>query len=109
MTNRWMVSSFTASSLIHLGLIPIAALIMHAKPIKPVTVPIELIDVPRVDEPKHTTAPKLLSKPLLETSPRPPSGNTKEAVKENPAEPAPPLASLPEKSGAANAGWNSGT
>ena len=125
MTNRWMVSSFTASSLIHLGLIPIAALIMHAKPIKPVTVPIELIDVPRVDEPKkvevapplrppapkpkHTTAPKLLSKPLLETSPRPPSGNTKEEVKDKPPEPPPPLASLPEKSGAASGGRNSGT
>lgn len=125
MNDRWLVSSFTASSLVHLGLIPIAALIMHAKPIKPVTVPIELIDVPRVEEPKKvevappppppapkpkpTTAPKLLSKPVLDTSPLPPTGNTKEEAKEKPMEPAPPLASLPEKSGAASGGWNSGT
>jgi protein TonB len=125
MNDRWLVSSFTASSLIHLVLIPIAALIIHAKPIKPVTVPIELIDVPPVEEPKkvevapphpppapkpkHTTAPKLLSKRVLETSPLPPTGNTKEAFKEKPVEPSPPLAALPEKSGAASAGWNSGT
>jgi len=126
MNDRWLVSSFTASSLIHLGLIPIAALMMHAKPIKPVTVPIELIDVPRVDEPKKvevapplpppptpkpkkTTEPKLLSKPLIETSPLPPTGNTKEEIKEKPVEQPLPLASLPEKSDAASAGWNSGT
>ncbi len=45
-------SSFTASSLIHLGIIPVAALVMHAKPIKPAIVPIELIDVPRIEQPK---------------------------------------------------------
>ena len=50
MNERWLVSSFTASSLIHLGIIPLAALIMHAKPIKPATVPIELV-VARVDQP----------------------------------------------------------
>jgi protein TonB len=125
MNDRWLVSSFTASSLIHLGLIPIAALILHAKPIKPVTVPIELIDVPRADEPKKVevvppppppasqpkkaTAPKLLSKPMLDTNPLPPTGNTREQIKEKPVKPAPPPASLPEKSGAATAGWNSGT
>ncbi len=52
MNERWLVSSFTASSLIHLGIIPLAALVMHAKPIKPAMVPIELVDVPRVEEPK---------------------------------------------------------
>ena len=52
MNERWLIPSFTASSLIHLGIIPLAALIMHAKPLKPVTVPIELIDVPRVEQPK---------------------------------------------------------
>jgi len=79
MNNRWLVSSFTASSLIHLSLIPVAALIMHANPIKPVNVPVELIDIPRVEQPKklevappppppkprpkpqNITAPKLLS------------------------------------------------
>lgn len=125
MTDRRLISSFTASSLIHLGLIPLAALVMHAKPMKSVMMPIELIDVPRVEEPKKVevtpppppapkpkpkgiTAPKLLSKPMLETSPLPPTGNTKEEVKEKPVEPA-PLASLPDKSGAAAAGWNTGS
>ncbi len=84
MNERWLVSSFTASSLIHLGIIPLAALVMHAKPIKPATVPIELVDVPRVEEPKkvevappppppkpkNITAPKLLSKPRSRNPPR---------------------------------------
>jgi protein TonB len=129
MNDRWLVSSFTASSLIHLGLIPMAALIMHAKPIKPVTVPIELIDVPRVEQPKqieaapppphppapkpkpqNVTAPKLLSKPVLESSPLPPTRNTKEEIKEpEPKIEPPPLASLPEKAGAAQGGWSSGS
>ena len=108
-------------------MIPIAALIIHAKPIKPVTVPIELIDVPRAEEPKkievappppppapkpkpkpqNITAPKLLSKPVFETSPLPPTGNTKEEIKEKPVEQSrQPLASLPENPGAAKAGWN---
>jgi TonB family protein len=129
MSDRWLIPSFTASSLIHLGLIPIAALIMHAKPIKPVAVPIELIDAPRVEQPKkievapppapkpktkpqNVTAPKLLSKPVLESSPLPRSGNTKEEIKEKPKEEPKeepqPLASLPEKAGAAQGGWNTG-
>jgi TonB family protein len=124
MNERWLVSSFTASSLIHLGIIPLAALVMHAKTIKPAMVPIELVDVARIEEPKkvevtppppppapkpklqNITAPKLLSKPVFETSPLPPTGNTKEEVKEKPVEQ--PLASLPDNSGAANAGWNVG-
>ena len=127
MNERWLVSSFTASSLIHLGIIPLAALVMHAKPIKPSMVPIELVDVPRVEEPKkveipppppppapkakpkNITAPKLLSKPVLETSPLPPTGNTKEEVKEKPVEQPQPLASLPDTSGSAKAGWNAGS
>ena len=128
MTERWLISSFTASSLIHLSLIPLAALVMHAKPLKPVNVPIELIELPRVEQPKkvevalpspppvpqaklkpqNITAPELLSKPVFETSPLPPTGNTKEPVKEKPiAEP--PLASLPENANASKAGWNAGT
>ena len=124
MNERWLVSSFTASSLIHLGIIPLAALVMHAKPIKPAMVPIELVDVARVEEPKkvevpppppppapkprlqNITAPKLISKPVFETSPLPPTGNTKEEIKEKPVEQ--PLASLPDNSGAAKAGWNVG-
>jgi len=108
MNERWLVSSFTASSLIHLGIIPLAALVMHAKPIKPAMVPIELVDVPRVEEPKkvevappppkpkNITAPKLLSKPVLETRPAP--------LPEKPAE-----QPLPDTSGAAKAGWNVGS
>jgi TonB family protein len=131
MNERWLIPSFTASSLIHLGLIPIAAMIIHAKPMKPVTVPIELVDVPRVEQPKkvevapppppaapkpkakakpqNMTAPKLLSKPVFETSPLPPTGNTKEDIKEKPPAEPEPLASLPENPGAPKAGWNTGS
>ncbi|HEY7554526.1 MAG TPA: energy transducer TonB [Candidatus Binatia bacterium] len=132
MNDRWLISSFTASSLIHLTLIPLAALVMHAKPIKPITVPVELIEIAPVAPPKqievapppppppppskpkpkskpqHITAPKLLSKPVLETSPLPPTGNTKEEVKEEPVE-EPPLAALPEDPGKPKAGWNVGS
>jgi TonB family protein len=124
MNEHWLISSFTASSLIHLGLIPVAALIIHAKPIKPVTAPIELVDLPRVEQPqkaevapppapkpkpKAITAPKLLSKPVFETTPLAPTGNTKEEIKEKPVEEPPQLASLPDYMGAAKAGWNTGT
>ena len=130
MNERWLISSFTASSLIHLGLIPIVALFLHAKPIKPLTVPVELIDVPRVEQPKkievapppppppapkpkpkpqNITAPKLVSKPVLESSPAPTAGNTKEELKEKPKEEPQPLASLPEKTGSTQGGWNSGS
>jgi TonB family protein len=125
MTDRWLVPYFTASSLIHLTLIPVAALVIHAKPIRPVTVPVELIDIPRVEEPKQVeappppkpqpkpqkiTAPKLLSKPVFESSPLPPTGNTKEEIKEKPVEEPLPLASLPDdKEDAVKAGWNVGS
>src|SRR5215207_4326692 len=98
MNERWMISSFTASSLIHLSLIPLAALVMHAKPLKPVNMPVELIELPPIEQaqkvevapppappprlpkskPQNIIAPKLLSKPVLETTPLPPTGNTKE-------------------------------
>ena len=126
MKGRRLVASFTASSLIHLGLIPVAALMMHTKPIKPAAVPIELVDVPVLEQPKkveveppppppkpkpkpqNITAPQLISKPEFETKPLPPVGNTKEEVKEpEPAvEPPPPLASLPEKPRSIKGGWN---
>jgi len=126
MNDRWLIPYFTASSLIHLSLIPVAALLIHAKPIRPVTVPVELIDIPRVEQPKKVeeapppapkprpkpqkiTAPKLLSKPFFETSPLPPTGNTKEEIKEKPVEEPQPIASLPDNDGAAKAGWNTGS
>jgi len=126
MNDRSLVSSFTASSLLHLSLIPVAALIMHANPIKPVMVPVELVDVPRVEQPtklevapplptpkpkpQNIAAPKLLSKPILESSLLPPAGKTKEEIKtEEPVDELPKLASLPDNTGAAQAGWNVGT
>ncbi len=126
MNDRWLISSFTVSSLVHLGLIPVAALVMHAKPMKPITVPIELVDVSRVEEPKkievpppppepkpkpkNITAPKLLSKPVFETRPQSPAGNTREEIKqpEKPVEEPPKLAALPENPGATKGGWNTG-
>ncbi|MGH7823678.1 MAG: TonB family protein, partial [Candidatus Binatia bacterium] len=134
MNDHWLISSFTASSLIHLALIPLAALMMHAKPFKPITVPIEVIEIAPVEQPKKVevapppppppppapkpkpkpqkiTAPKLISKPeIIETKPQPPVGNTKEEIKEpEPViEPPPPLASLPEKPGSVQGGWNDG-
>jgi len=121
MNDRWLISSFTASSLIHLALIPAVALIMQAKTIKPVTVPIELVEVPRVEEPKknevlsppptpkqkNITAPKLLSKPALEAKPLPPPTSTKEDIKEKAVEP--PSAPLPDNKGSADAGSNPGS
>jgi TonB family protein len=133
--NQWLISSFTASSLIHLALIPAAALVMHAKPIRSTPVPIELVDVPAVEQtkkvevappppppppqpklkarpkPPKITAPKLLSKPeIIETKPIPPAGNTREEIKEpeKPIEELPQLASLPETPGSVQGGWNAG-
>jgi protein TonB len=51
----------------------------------------------------------LLSKPVFETSPLPPTGNTKEEVKEKSIEEPPQLAALPEDPGKAKAGWNLGS
>ena len=130
--DRWLLSSFTASSIIHLALIPLAALVMHPKPLKPITVPIELVDIPRVDEakkvevapppppppppkakpkPQNITAPKLISKPEMDNRRQPAVGNTKEEIEEPEpvVEPPPPLASLPEKPGSVQGGWNTGS
>ena len=59
MNHQRLVSSFTVSSLIHLSLIPVAALIMHAKPLKPITVPVELVHVPRMEQPKKSKSHRL--------------------------------------------------
>jgi len=134
-TNRRLLSSFTVSSIIHLALIPLAGLVMHAKPLKPIMVPVEMIEIapaealkkvevappppsappapkPKTKAPK-ITAPKLVSKPeVIQTpQPQPPIGNTKEEVPEPEpiVEPPPPLAALPQKPGAPLAGWNSGS
>jgi periplasmic protein TonB len=127
--NRGLRSSFTASSLIHLALIPLAALVMHAKPLKPIMVPIEIIEIAPPAElrkkvevapppppkakpkPQNITAPKLISKPEIDTKPQPPVGNTKEEIEEPEpvVEPPPPLASMPEKPGSVQGGWNTGS
>ena len=132
MTDRRLLSSFTVSSIIHLALIPLAGLMMHAKPLEPIMVPVEMIEIAPAEalkkvevappppappalkskpKPRVTTAPKLLSKPVLETSPLPPIGNTKEELPEPEpiVEPPPPLGALPQKPGAPLAGWNSGS
>jgi protein TonB len=115
----------------HLALIPLAALVMHAKPLKQINVPIEVIEIAPVEQPKapvtppptppppprakpkpqEVTAPKLISKPkIIETKPPPIVGNTKEEIKEPEpiVEPPPPLAALPEKPGSVEGGWNAG-
>jgi len=118
--DRWLISSFTASSLIHLALIPAVALIVRSKPIKPSMVPIELVELPRIEEPKkdevppppalkpkNITAPKLRSKRRLKPSPchhrRAPRKKSKKRAIELP--PAP----LPDNRGSASAGWNLGS
>jgi TonB family protein len=126
MNGHSLISSFTVSSLIHLSLIPLVALLIQAKPLKPITVPIELVDMPPIEQAKkvevvppppapkpvrqNISAPKLLSKPVMETVPASPAANTKEEVKpEKVRDENPPLASLPDNTGAAQAGWNVGS
>ena len=113
MNDRWLVSSFTASSLIHLSLIPVAASDNARKAAqtdhgahrarrgaagraaeKSRSPAASAASKPK---PQNITAPKLLSKPVFETSPLPPTGNTKEEIKEKPVEQ--PLASLPDNTG----------
>ncbi|HWO40576.1 MAG TPA: energy transducer TonB [Candidatus Eisenbacteria bacterium] len=129
MNDRWLIASFTASSLIHLALVPLAALIVRAKPVQPRTVPIELIEIASMERPKNMeppppppppkpkprrdkiTAPKLLSKPEVhQVEPVPPVGNTKQEMTEPEPieEPPPELASLPPEPGSVKGGWNSG-
>ena len=92
----------------------------------PVHVPVELVNLSRVEEAKtpaalppppppkaaKITAPKLLSKPeITETLALAPKGNTKDEIKEPEKliEPLPPrLASLPPEPGSVKGGWNAG-
>jgi protein TonB len=138
MNERWLFTSFAASSLIHLALIPVAVLMMHARPSKPVNLPIEIIEIPRKQAPEKVdatpsapppappsprpkprqtaqkmTAPKLVSKPEISApKPQPAPGNVKEEIKEPEpepvAEPPAPLASLPAETGSPQGSWNAG-
>lgn len=123
MNDRLLYSCVLASLLVHAVMIPAASLMIRAMPAAPVHVPIELINMPRVVEPKTAeslpapqalkpkaakiTAPKLLSKPeIVHTPDLAPTGNTKEEFKEKPAESQ--LASLPSEPGSVKGGWNMG-
>ena len=115
MSDHKLLSSFAVSSLIHLMLVvPAVSLMMRAQVHKVQLVPVQLVDVPPVEETKKTdltppqpkatepktqkiTAPKLLSKPdTFDTSLMPRIGNIKKETIE-PRKPLdeklPPLAS----------------
>ena len=85
MNDRILYSCVLASLLVHMVTIPAASLMIRAMPAAPVHVPIELVNVPRVEEVKtpeasppppepkaaKITAPKLLSKPEIIRNTRP--------------------------------------
>ena len=127
MNDRILYSCVLASLLVHVVTIPAASLMIRAMPATPVHVPIDLVNVPRVEEAKtleasppspaskskaaKITAPKLLSKPeIIETPALAPKGNTREEIKEPEKliEPLPRLASLPPEPGSVKGGWNIG-
>ena len=106
---------------IHLGLLPLMAVVMGAKPSATVMMAIEVVDAPKVEAIKKVevatpappppkpktetiTAPKLLSKPTIFDSPRA-AANNKAQIKEpeKPPEEAPKIASLPESAGGVKA------
>jgi TonB family protein len=126
MNDRILYSCVLASLLVHLVTIPAASLMIRAMAAAPVHVPVELVNLPRVEEVKtleaspppppkpkaaKITAPKLLSKPeIIETPALAPKGNTREEIKEPEKliEPLPRLASLPPEPGSVKGGWNTG-
>jgi TonB family protein len=127
MNDRILYSCILASLLVHVVTIPAASLMIRAMPATPVHVPIDLVNVPRVEEAKtleasppspaskskavKITAPKLISKPeVIETPALAPKGNTKEEIKEPEKliEPLPRLASLPPEPASVKGGWNIG-
>ena len=124
MNDRILYFCVLASLLIHAVSIPAASLMIHAMPATPVHVPIELVNVPRVEEvetpqslpppaskPKAAKikAPKLLSKPeIIETPALAPKRNTKEEIKEPEKPIESQLASLPPEPGLVKGWWNVG-
>ena len=123
MNDRILYSCVLASFLIHAVMIPTASLMIRAMPAAPVHVPIELVNVPRVEEakapeplpsppapkPVKITAPKLLSKPeIIQAPDLAPTRNTKEEIKEPEKPIEPKLASLPPEPGSVKGGWNVG-
>src|SRR5262245_17999745 len=125
MNDRILYSCVLASLLVHLVAIPAVSLMIRAMPATPAHVPIDLVNLSRVEEAKtpatlpppqapkaaKTTAPKLLSKPeIIETPVIAPKGNTRKEIKEPEKliEPLPRLASLPPEPGSVKGGWNVG-
>jgi protein TonB len=120
-----LFSSFAASALAHVTLVPIVSLLMiQSHTHKPPLVPIELVDIPRVEEKKPAVLPppppapkpklqkivppKLVSKQEPIETPIVPAGDTKEEIKVPEPPPQQPLASLPPDPGPVEGGWNSG-
>jgi len=125
MDDRILPSCVLASFLIHAVMILAASLMIRTMPAAPVHVPIELVNVPRVEDAKtpevlpppsapktkaaKITAPKLLSKSeIIQTPDVAPTGNTKEEIKEPEKPIEPKLTSLPSDPGSVKGGWNVG-
>jgi protein TonB len=127
MKNLLLLSSFGASFSVHLILIAVLCFALSNRDPQPRIVPVELVDISRLEQvkkpkvvslppilPKEKTpkinGPKLLSKPeIIETSVT--VENTKEKIEE-PAkimETFPQLASLPPEPGSVKGGWNPGS
>jgi protein TonB len=120
-----LFSSFGVSSVIHVALVPVVSLMIQNHAHKTALVPIELVDIPRVEEkkpevlppplpapkpkPHKIVPPKLVSKPEPIATPAVvPAGNTKEEVKEPEPPPQQPLASLPPHPGPVEGAWKAG-
>jgi TonB family protein len=127
-SDRGLYTAFSASLLIHLTLVPAASVLLQNKISVPVTIPIKLVYMPRVEEVEEAESlsekpqpkpksqkinpPKLLSKPEIFETPLPSrTGNIKKQVKasEKPVEKLPPLASLPPEPDSVKGGWNPGS
>jgi protein TonB len=122
-SDRGLYTAFGASLLIHLTLVPAASVRLQNKSSVLITVPVKLVDIPRVEEVEEAeplsdkpqlkpkaqkiTTPKLLSKPeIFKTRPSPTTGNIKQQTKdpEKPVERSPPFASLSTEAGSAKGG-----
>jgi TonB family protein len=127
MNNLLLLSSFGASFSIHLILIPVLCLGLSNRYSQPRLVPVELVEISRLEQvekpkvvslpptrPKEKTPkindPKLLSKPEIIEAPAA-VGKTKEETKEpeKVMAPLPQLASLPPGPGSVKGGWNPGS
>src|SRR5262245_16575645 len=130
MNDHQLLSSFVVSSLFHLILVvPAVSLLMRAKAHKVQLVPVQLVDVPPLEETKNAdltppqpkatepktqkiTAPKLFSKTdIFEIPPLPTIGDIKKEIKEpeKPFDEVPALASPSSHPGSVKEGEGSAT